>query len=433
MSALGGGTGLHGVLQEATGCAMDTERDWVSQLEAHSYTVQAVPLGEAVTDELQALAQKSNKCSWGVVLFAQDRGEPAWVVLSAGGYARSTADLPGTKWHWRKKKILDGLADFHRFRDVRRAYIFRSVRKRQRSAPKPKVSAPSIPEYKQWRFRVRNGELVPNFTEANAVTDLQALLALQPRVLTSPWSCHHGSPAPEPICLLPLVRIGQKFADWFHWNHRFHTRKGPPASKLSVWHALCHLQNDDPRWTSSVRNLASRKGKPIEQCSRFEIDQLWSETLRRETAAFSVTQFSSHAAKAIATCLQAKTVLDFSGGWGDRLSGFLASPCVQNITLIEPRAKACVGFEKQVAAVASFVQKEMTVLNGCAEILMPSLSPNSFDLIHTSPPYFDTELYEEDGHPQAWRKFACLDQFRSGFLRVVIFESCRLLKPGEDC
>jgi len=27
-----GGTGLHGVLQEATGCAMDTEREWVAQL-----------------------------------------------------------------------------------------------------------------------------------------------------------------------------------------------------------------------------------------------------------------------------------------------------------------------------------------------------------------------------------------------------------------
>ena len=86
--------GLHRVLQEATGCAMDTERDWVAQLEAHSYTVQAVSLGEAVTEEIQTLAQKSNKCSWGVVLFAQDRGEPAWVVLSAGGYARSTADWP---------------------------------------------------------------------------------------------------------------------------------------------------------------------------------------------------------------------------------------------------------------------------------------------------------------------------------------------------
>ena len=89
-----GGTGLHGLLQEATGCAMDTERDWVAQLEAHSYTVQAVPLGEAVIEEIQTLAQKSNKCSWGVVLFAQDRGQPAWVVLSAGGYGRSTADWP---------------------------------------------------------------------------------------------------------------------------------------------------------------------------------------------------------------------------------------------------------------------------------------------------------------------------------------------------
>ena len=62
---------------------------------------------------------------------------------------------------------------------------------------------------------------------------------------------------------------------------------------------------------------------------------------------------------------------------------------------------------------------------------MPTLDSDNFDLIHTSPPYYNTELYEEDGqHPQAWRKFGTLDQFRSGFLRVVLSESRRLLKPG---
>ena len=55
MSAPGGASSLHGVLQEATGCAMDTERDWVAQLKARSYMVHAVPLGEAVTEEIQAM------------------------------------------------------------------------------------------------------------------------------------------------------------------------------------------------------------------------------------------------------------------------------------------------------------------------------------------------------------------------------------------
>ena len=63
-----------------------------------------------------------------------------------------------------RKSSIFFYADFHRFRDVRRAYTFRSIRKKQRPAPKPKVSTPSIPQYKEWRFRIRNGELVPNFT-----------------------------------------------------------------------------------------------------------------------------------------------------------------------------------------------------------------------------------------------------------------------------
>ena len=50
-----------------------------------------------------------------------------------------------------------------------------------------------------------------------------------------------------------------------------------------------------------------------------------------------------------------------------------AALCVQDITLIEPRGKACVGFDKQVAATASFVQKRVIAMNGCAEVIMPRL------------------------------------------------------------
>ena len=73
---------------------------------------------------------------------------------------------------------------------------------------------------------------------------------------------------------------------------------------------------------------------------------MWSEVLRCETAGFSVTQWSAHAAKAVATLLGARTVLDFSAGWGDRLAGFLAAPLVHSITLIEPRARACEAYEQ---------------------------------------------------------------------------------------
>ena len=38
------------------------------------------------------------------------------------------------------------------------------------------------------------------------------------------------------------------------------------------------------------------------------------------------------------------------------------------------------------------------MIDGCAEVIMPTLSADSFDLVHSSPPCVNTELYKEDGH-----------------------------------
>eukprot|EP01049_Picozoa_sp_SAG25_P005773 SAG25_NODE_406_length_8436_cov_11.691976_3_plen_101_part_00 len=76
------------------------------------------------------------------------------------------------------------------------------------------------------------------------------------------------------------------------------------------------------------------------------------DVLRSETAARSVGQFSGHIAKSVCELLQARRVLDPCGGWGDRLSGFLAAGCVREATLIEPRYAACGAYHRQKAAVS---------------------------------------------------------------------------------
>jgi thiamine biosynthesis lipoprotein ApbE len=59
---------------------------------------------------------------------------------------------------------------------------------------------------------------------------------------------------------------------------------------------------------------------------------------------------------------------DSSGGWGDRLTGFLASSSVEGITVIEPRQAACDAFARQLEDTG--VSKKLTVLHGPAQVKM---------------------------------------------------------------
>eukprot|EP01043_Picozoa_sp_COSAG02_P056722 COSAG02_NODE_6770_length_3370_cov_1.778967_2_plen_166_part_00 len=61
------------------------------------------------------------------------------------------------------------------------------------------------------------------------------------------------------------------------------------------------------------------------------------------------TQWKAYAAKAFCDALKPASVCDSSGGWGDHLTGFMASDSVQKIFVIEPRATACEAFKRQKA------------------------------------------------------------------------------------
>jgi tRNA1(Val) A37 N6-methylase TrmN6 len=64
----------------------------------------------------------------------------------------------------------------------------------------------------------------------------------------------------------------------------------------------------------------------------------------------------------------------------------------------------------------------------CAEDAMQEEPGEKYDLILTSPPYFDLEKYSESCS-QSYVRYPEYDQWREGFLNSVITESYRLLKP----
>jgi SAM-dependent methyltransferase len=120
-------------------------------------------------------------------------------------------------------------------------------------------------------------------------------------------------------------------------------------------------------------------------------------------------------------------VLDFAAGYGGRLLGALITgrkyygvdPCVDQVK----------GLTKMVSACNMAGDTRRAVIRrGAAENLLPRLPSASFDLVFSSPPYFDREKYGTE-REQSFLRYPTLEEWRDRFLRTVIDESARLLTP----
>jgi hypothetical protein len=276
------------------------------------------------------------------------------------------------------------------------------------------VAGPPVQEFPG--FTLSGGELVLAYGQEEALRAFEQLRDM-PRTFhagDTDWLARSGdTPIPQKLGRFPGLTTGQRFAKFFHWRDVLATGK---KGKRTAFQVLA----DPP--IALQTTLAVMQPGP-------ERDQTCLKFLREQSSAFAVTQFPAHVAKSLAVIFGASKVLDFSAGWGDRLSGFLAADCVQDITLIEPRASACVAYKQQHGLVQS--GKVLCVVQGCAEVQLSLLQP-SFDLILSSPPYAAVERYThtEGEPPQAWQKFKTVQQFQVGFLQPVIVQAARLLNEA---
>ena len=137
---------------------------------------------------------------------------------------------------------------------------------------------------------------------------------------------------------------------------------------------------------------------------------------------YIATQFKPVVAKAIYDITNAKTVLDTSCGWGDRLAGFFASDAQEYIGC-DPNPNTYKQYMKQIEIYNSFLSKpkKVTIYNVGAED-MPWNEIKDIDCAFTSPPYFSTERYNEGGEKednQSWKKFDEYSKWRDDFYLPV--------------
>jgi len=154
------------------------------------------------------------------------------------------------------------------------------------------------------------------------------------------------------------------------------------------------------------------------------------EVLRLGT--YIATQFKPIVAKVIYNMTDAKTVLDTSMGWGDRLTGFFASNATHYIGC-DPNPNTFKIYSEMIREYSKMAPGKTTEIYRCGAEDLPWETIKNVDCAFTSPPYFATERYNEGGQfeeDQSWSKFNEYENWRDEFYLPVALNSFNALSES---
>ena len=146
------------------------------------------------------------------------------------------------------------------------------------------------------------------------------------------------------------------------------------------------------------------------------------------------SQFKPNVAKSIYDMFKAENILDFSMGWGDRLAGFYASDYGKHYVGIDPRKENHPIYKEQ----SEFYEKHLGFFEherksefhcSPAEEFDFSQYDNYFDLVFTSPPYFNVERYSYDD-TQSWVRYKSIEDWNTDFLQKTLKNLWSSIKTG---
>ena len=144
------------------------------------------------------------------------------------------------------------------------------------------------------------------------------------------------------------------------------------------------------------------------------------------------SQFKPNVAKVLYDKLGSKSILDFSAGWGDRLAGFYASETGEFYIGIDPRKENHPIYEEQKL----FYEKHRTMFEVDKKSMFVEspaedfeYTPDMYDTVFTSPPYFGVERYSYDD-TQSWVRYKTIDEWNDKFLQTTIKKLWGSIKSG---
>lgn len=257
------------------------------------------------------------------------------------------------------------------------------------------------------------------YSQVEVKKDWSKLLSSEPQIKHEEWEAPRQA-VERPLLYKgkPLVIFGDNkgktVSDQFTQPLRMECGYGGGGSPAYEW------ANPDKDNTFLRGLFGFKKDEIIERGGVHE------KTLRRLLIShtYMASQFKTIVAKGLYNYFQAKNVLDFSSGWGDRLVGFHASNA-ESYVGIDPNSKLHVPYQQ----INSFCNTGKQVEMICSPAEDADLEDKSFDFVFTSPPYFDIERYSEE-ETQSWKRYPDVNLWVKGFLFPTLEKCWNHLSEG---
>jgi len=151
----------------------------------------------------------------------------------------------------------------------------------------------------------------------------------------------------------------------------------------------------------------------------------------------SVTKYRAITSKALIQYFNSKRVLDPCTGWGGRMLGCLAAANDTYYLGCEPDKNTAMGLANILAdeAIPATDRSRALILNKTAEIALVNdiAKQELFDMVLTSPPYFNLEMYTDETN-QSTTSYTKWEDWVEKWLKPVIIDCLGRLKPeGVSC
>lgn len=185
----------------------------------------------------------------------------------------------------------------------------------------------------------------------------------------------------------------------------------------------------DDYWRDDDK-LKTMISKTVDWCIKHENGRMSFNRIRQLAKVYLCKQSPSNFRPTVAKALydmygNKGSVYDPCGGWGGRLFGFLASDCKEYVCC-DPSEKTYRGLQ-QIAKQFESDEKRVEINCSCQEDY--PIKANHFDLVFTSPPYFDCEKYSDEP-TQSYVRYRTYAEWQDGFLKPLIQKAYIALKPN---
>lgn len=170
-----------------------------------------------------------------------------------------------------------------------------------------------------------------------------------------------------------------------------------------------------------------------DKLARVDFEDYWDFNEYMTKKNRGCNNFVSLVALEIYRLFKPTAILDFSAGWGDRLIAALAYgraeyTGVDPSKCMKPRYKEIINFFTTYCSHITGLKDKYRVINKAFEDHRPK--QEHYDLVFTSPPFFDYEVYERDNKNQSVDRYQSLESWKYNFMFPALENSLYALKPG---